>query len=89
MINASRRGLLCRLPPSEPDLPNGRPTTVAFLGLPLRLVAVDAERERRLADRIAPLDTLQAEQKRLFRQIHELLMQEGASRTSCGLIQVV
>ncbi|WP_133239226.1 hypothetical protein [Microvirga sp. KLBC 81] len=48
MTSASCRGLLCRLSPSEPDLPNGRPATVASLGLPVRLVAVDAEPERRL-----------------------------------------
>jgi hypothetical protein len=53
----------------ESVLPNGRPATIASLGLQVRLVPADVPRERSLADLIASWEILRAEQERLFRQI--------------------
>jgi hypothetical protein len=51
--------------------------TIASLGIRVRLIPVDPERERTVADLIASLETLQAEWARLFQQLIALLPEDG------------
>ena len=51
--------------------------TIASLGVRVRLVPVDPERERDIADLIASLETLHAEWERRFRRLIALLQEDG------------
>lgn len=61
------------LPPFERISPRAETPTVASLGKRVRLVQVDPDRERQLADLVVSCETLRAEWERLFQQVVDLL----------------
>ena len=88
MTDASReRGFDAQGPSSHVSDRVGRPT-VASLGLQVRLMPIDQDREKELARLIASCEILRNECERLFRQIVELLneapcsAQDGPSSSS-------
>jgi hypothetical protein len=61
------------LPPSGRVPSRAETPTVASLGKRVRLVQVDPNRERQLADLVVSCEILRAEWERLFRQVVDLL----------------
>jgi len=79
-----RRGLGAQTPSVDTSERAG-PPTVASLGLRVRLIPVDADREGKLARLIASGETLRLEWESLFQQVVELLQEDvRAVRDSDG-----